>query len=92
MQMVSTGRGLDRLIILLLIMACLVHFVYNQWQQKQTSKLLSSKDKSFTERIQDLTDQVNETRTTVMEWTTPKSEDDESSVELPSPVATGFLS
>ena len=93
--MPTTGREIDRLIILLVVLAFLAHFVYNHISSKRQLQGIVSREKSVTDRVDSLTDELNETKNSLMEWidnSAMKEPPPDITDQEPAPVSSGFLS
>ena len=90
--MLSTGREYDRFVIAIVIISVLILALYVvQCNQKNALKL-KSQETALSERLNYLTEQVNQTSQNMKDYMeTPAVEKEEVEENLPNPVSSGFL-
>lgn len=92
--MLTTGREVDRVIIILVILVLLGMFIYLQRCNNVTNKRISSRDRHSTQRLDYFATQLADTHRSVrsMEQKPSVPVEVKDDNVLPAPVSPGFLS
>lgn len=90
--MISTGREYDRFIIALIIICVFLLTLYVVQCNKNNTANIKKQETSVSERLDYLTQQVNQTSQNMKDYMEPPAEKEKSEEEsLPNPVSSGFL-
>ena len=92
--MLSTGREYDRFVIALVIISVFVLAVYVVKCNNNNKKNMKNQETILTERLNYLTQQVNQTSQNMkdyMETPVQKETSQETEDKIPNPVTSGFL-
>lgn len=90
--MISTGREYDRFVIALVIIAMFILSLYVIQCNKKTTTKIKDQEAVLSERLNYLTQQVNQTSQNMKDYMeTPAVENEEVEDNLPNPVSSGFL-
>lgn len=90
--MISTGREYDRFVIALVIVAVFILALYVIQCNKKNNTTIKNQDAMVSERLNYLTQQVNQTSQNMKDYMeTPAVEHEVVEDNIPNPVTSGFL-
>ena len=91
--MISTGREYDRFVIALVIVSVFILALYVMQCNTKNTKTLKNQETMLSDRLNYLTQQVNQTSQNMKDYMEPPSAEKVEKVEdnLPNPVSSGFL-
>lgn len=92
-NMISTGREYDRFVIALVIISVFILALYVVQCNQKNEKKLKNQETMVSDRLNYLTQQVNQTSQNMKDYMEPPKTEPEQQVEdnLPNPVSSGFL-
>jgi hypothetical protein len=91
--MISTGREYDRFVIALVIVSVFILALYVVQSNQKNATKLKKQESMISDRLNYLTEQVNQTSQNMKDYMEPPANEPEEQVEenLPNPVSSGFL-
>ena len=90
--MISTGREYDRFVIALMIVSIFLLAVYVIQCNKTNSNTIKKQDEKMSDRLDYLTQQINQTSQNVKDYMdTPNVEEEKVEDNVPNPVTSSFL-
>ncbi len=91
--MISTGREYDRFVIALIIVCVFILALYVVQCNKKNLASIKNQESSVSDRLDYLTQQLNQTSQTMKDYMEPPVDKETTSEEnnLPNPVSSGFL-
>jgi hypothetical protein len=91
--MISTGREYDRFVIALVIVSVFILALYVIQSNQKNATKLKKQESMMSDRLNYLTEQVNQTSQNMKDYMEPPATEPEQQVEenLPNPVSSGFL-